>query len=431
MKNPALPLICLLLFLFSFLYLWEASCDKLSDTIFLAGDSVDYQSLAVNLVLGHGYKIGGVDKFETYKIDRTSGNYKTDKTYDGFIARAGFHFYRTPGYPLFLAFIYKLFGIHPRIVQIIQIILLAISVSLLPVIGGYYWSKPGIIAGIFSSLISLKYFLPAPSKIMAEPLSTFTLFVLVIFLMLWETKRSVARTFLLAITCSICVFVRGITFFLPVFLFIYIIFILRKSTEKFKLPIVFVLGVLLCVLPWSLYATKNHGSLVLISTQPEISLLDSNNEDSLKTGRWEPTWRKKKQNDPKYLYNRLKNSGYPRLKKLSIFIRQNKNAVPGLLKNKIWAGFFTDGEGRFRTKYLPSIAGMLLYYLIVIFAVKRKSNIIKKIPIFPLIYFLNILFITLIFYGYPCYTVTFIPFFVLPAIYLLFVIPKILMHSKI
>ncbi len=416
-----LAVVCTFIFFFSLIYLFRVNREKFTDTAEFSGDAWEYQSLAVNLYLGHGYQLGGIEKFSTYKFQESEEfkrqlHYLSDELsiprYDYYLRGGGYAFYRTPGYPFFLAIIYKLFGIHPLIVKIIQMILLAICASLMPVIGMYYWSRLGILSGLFSSFLFIKYFCPDPSAIMTEPLVTFSLFVLAIFIILWEIKPSTTRTFILGIMTGICLLVKGLNGFLPLLLLIYIAFVDYKKRLRFKLSLVFILGFLLCIVPWNIYASKKNNRFLLLSTQAETLLLDSNNEGNLKTGGWAARWRKETKPSPRYLYNRLKDD-YSPVKKLLIFLYQNKKGVPLLLTGKLYKGFA-------HKEIILFVAGMFLYYLMAAFA--RRFKRLKpapdeRIPIFPLIFFLNILFITLVFYGDRRFTLPFIAFFILPTAY--------------
>lgn len=424
MKKILLPLTSLSIFFISFFYLLEMNRYKLSDTAIFPGDSATYQSLGVNLSLGYGYKYGCVEKFEIYKFNKLDSIEKTKDKYDEYVRGGRRSFYRTPGYPLFLAAIYKVFGIHPRIVKIIQIILLAISISLLPAIGNYYWSRSGILAGALSSLLSVRYLMPDPCRIMTEPLIIFSLFVLTVFLISWEARQSVTRTLFLGMISGIIILVKGSNIFIPAFLLLYIIFKIDKPKEKLKSSSIFIIGLLLFVLPWSIYASKKTSKFVVLSKdQPTQLLLDSNNEDSLKTGGFAPAWRMKKKDDPKYLYNRLRNSDYTNEQKFLIFMRQNKKSIPILLRKKLLKTFLNK-------KVFFVVAGMFLYYFMSALAIKCKVSIDEKIPVFPLLYFANIFLITLIYCGHPRFVLPFMPFFILPAVYLLLKIPDMLMSHR-
>jgi hypothetical protein len=177
--------------------------------------------------------------------------------------------------------------------------------------------------------------------------------------------------------------------------------------------------------PWSIYATRKNGSFVILSTQAETLLLDSNNEDTLKTVHdGAPGWRKWGRDDPKYLYNRLKNTNYSYIEKTLIYLSQNKKDIPMLLKYKLKKGFLN----KWRVPLL--IAMMFLYYLTSIFTINSKFSIGEKIPIFPIEYFLNIFFITIIFFGLERYTLPFIVFSILPATHILFKVFKLIFFRE-
>jgi hypothetical protein len=379
-KKFELAIICVLLFFISCLYLLNRY--EFSDTALLGSDTWQYQSLAVNLCFGHGYQAGGIEKLDTYKFYTTKETYtapyyplpsknnaeskETYTMYSYFMKGGQYWFLRTPGYPFFLALVYKLFGIHPYIVKIIQAILLAICAALLPIIGRNYWSRLGIYSGMFSSFIFIRYF-PDPSEILAEPLLIFCLFVLAILIMFWENRPTILRTFLLAVMTAVSLLVKPIVTFLPLFFLIHIIFFADKPGIKFKLSIVFVLVLFFCIVPWSIYATRKNGSFVILSTQAETLLLDSNNEDTLKTVHdGAPGWRKWGRDDPKYLYNRLKNTNYSYIEKTLIYLSQNKKDIPMLLKYKLKKGFLN----KWRVPLL--IAMMFLYYLTSIFTINSS-----------------------------------------------------------
>lgn len=435
-----LSIVCILVFFLSCLYLFEKHRYKLSDTALFGSDTWQYQSLGVNLCLGHGYKAGGIEKFDTYKFYATKelrdapyyplapkANISSKENftmYSYFVKGGEYFFFRTPGYPFFLAAVYRLFGIHPYVVEIIQIILLAFCASLMPIIGMYYWSRLGIYSGLFSSFIFIRYS-PDPSEIMSEPLFILCLFILAIIIMLWENKPSNLRTFLLGIMSAVSLLVKGIATFLPLLLLMHINFASNKPGVKLKLSLIFMLGFFFCILPWSTYATKKSGRFIFLATQVESLLLDSNNEDTLKTTHdAAPGWRKWNRDDSKYLYNRLKNTNYSYIKKTFIYLSQNKKDIPLLLKHKLKRGFFV----KWRIPLV--ITGMFLYYLTSIFTINSKFSIGEKIPIFPILYFLNIFLMTLIFFGLDRYTLPFIIFSILPATYILFKISKLIFFRE-
>ena len=67
---------------------------------------------------------------------------------------------------------------------------------------------------------------------------------------------------------------------------------------------------------------------------------------------------------------------------------------------------------------------MILYYL-TIFLKKRPG----KIPLFPLLFCINLFFITLIFYGFYRLTLPFMVFFLMPAIHYPFYLSELLLKN--
>ncbi|HTZ11999.1 MAG TPA: hypothetical protein VMD04_06485, partial [Candidatus Margulisiibacteriota bacterium] len=416
----------LFLFLFSVLYLLRVNRDVLGDTAFFGWDTSHYQPLGVNLSLGHGYKTGAIVDFAVYKFDKEptgsvefKGRGGFSPFHSHFLADTGYNFFRSPGYPLFLAAVYKICGIHPRVVKILQIILLSACAALMPVITVYYWPGHGLLSGVISAFIFTVFSAPDPAAIHTETLITFGLFILTLLIILWELKASTARTFFLGAAAALNILVKGTNAFLPPLLILYIFMRARGTRAKIKLPLTFILGFIICISPWSIYATKINRSPILSCTGGTV-LLDGNNEDSLSTGGCEAAWHSWDAGNEKYLYNRLR--GLRPFQKFLIFIKQNKNSMLGLLKNKLSSAFL-------HPFILLAVGGLFLYYLRALLFIRVKEGRKEKIPIFPLIYFANILLITLIFFGEPRYLEPFMPFFILPAIQLpfgfleLFVIP--------
>ncbi|MGB2600296.1 MAG: glycosyltransferase family 39 protein [Candidatus Omnitrophota bacterium] len=411
MKNAAkqkkyLVLVWALLFLISASYLFCRY--KITDEALFGGDTWSYQSLAVNLVSGHGYTFGEVEDLATYKFDEKA---RERFYYKKFVEEAGLSFGRTPVYPFFLASIYKSFGIHPKYVKFVQLAMLAVSISLMPLIGLYYWSRTGFISGVAGAILFVKYFCPDPNLIMAEPLLLFTMVLWTVSFIYWERSRNKRRTFLMGVMSALVVLTKGTTIFLPFLFLLYLIYKRRKGQKKVAAVVTaFILGISLLVLPWSIYASMKSGKFIILSTQGGNIILDGNNEDSIETGTWEPRWRKEGAGNMKYSHNRLEGSGYPAIAKVLIFMRQNTSKLPKLFKNKIVAGF--RGESVY-----VSVLGMLLYYFISIF---RR----EKVPVFPMLFFLNLLLLILIMFGYYRHVTVFMYFILVPASYLPFYLVK-------
>ena len=404
-KVAILISICVAIFIFSIIYLLKVNSGTLNDTVTIGGDTLDYQAIGVNLLSGHGYKNSCIEDFATYKIDKNLDEIASLNKH--FVAgKHGYYFYRAPGYPFFIAFVYKIFGIHPIAVKIIQIIMLAIVASLLPAIGAYYWPRLGYLAGIISSLLFIKYFHPVPTILMTESLVTFTLCVLVIFIILWENKPSLTRTFILGVLSAVTILLKGLNIFIPALLLIYVIVYSRKKAIEFLLPFIFIFGFLLSMAPWCIYASNKSEKFIFLSTQADHALLDFNNEDIIMhKARWSPAWRKNNMHDQRYLYNRLENRGISPFGKYIIFMRDNWQSMPKLFINKAYDAL------TYKHLYIIVLC-MLGYYL----TLRMKPS--ERVPVFPGIFFINITLIILIFGWYHRFALPFIPFISLPAAYL-------------
>ena len=415
------PHLYVVIALVAFLYLLTAHRHNLTDTVFFGGDSWDYQALGVNLAMGHGYQEGGIEPFPVYRFDpdRQRNSYDAmhypqegvPGTYYEYFLRGGrYFFFRTPGYPLFLGLVYAIFGVRPVIVKTLQMILLAVSVGLIPWIGGQYWGRLGIFSGIAASLLFLR-FCPDPTEIMAESLMVFALFLWAFLLTLWEKKRDILTISILGVVTAGLVLVKGTAIYVPMFFVLFLILNYKGVRSRRTLVAVYCLALACVIIPWSYYATAKTARLVLLSTDQGLNLMDSNNEDSIDDGGWHPEWRKDRAGDTRYLYNQPAIRKYPPVVMVGIFFNEHRMRIPMLLARKVVAAFLTRGKG------IPAMMTLMLtFYVIALF----RKGLMGNVPLFPLIYFLNLLVVTLVFYGNVRFVQPFMLFFLLPAVHLTF-----------
>ncbi|MCK9571698.1 MAG: glycosyltransferase family 39 protein [Candidatus Omnitrophica bacterium] len=394
----------------------------MSDSARFGGDSWEYQSLGVNISKGFGFQIGGITNFSEYKFSPEASNSKIlfypfspalvtggeETLYDHFLKGGEYLFYRTPGYPLFLGSVYKFFGVHPLKVKVIQIYLLAFIAASLPLIARHYWGKLGCLSGFIWAFLFLAFFSPDPTKIITETLITFFLFILVIMLISWEVKASALKSFLLGLLTGLNVLTKGLNVFLPFILLCYL-FLKTEKTKRLLTSFLFVSGIALLIITWSVYASSKTSRPITLATQQNTLLLDSNNEDTLSTGGWSPAWRKWDSGNLKYLYNRPEIKQVSPFNKLVKFLVLHYKDLPSLLINKLKRVF------RKQFSCFLIVLGLLIYYLWIFILYKFKRKQALTIPYFPAIYFINFLLITLIFYGNYRFILPFMPFFILPV----------------
>ncbi|MFC1626973.1 hypothetical protein ACFL18_00265 [Patescibacteria group bacterium] len=402
--------LCLILLLInSLIYLNRL---KFDNQVWFGGDAKEYQTLAVNFAKGYGFmKIGAVagDYAKDYKFqERVDDIYKPHL--DLFIKNGqlgGYYdFYRAPGYPFFLGIIYKVFGVVPKAVQQIQLLLVILVASFLPWLGYFYWKKPGLMAGLASMIIYLQRYarnvlavttgITYPNKFMAEPLVTMFLLLYILLFIFWQKKKSLASALALGIITGLNILIKASAIFLPVITVVYLIYFSLKRLKKWPSLIGYIAGVLLIIVPWSFYASKVAGRKIFILTQGVDVILYSHNEFAL-----DGTWHKEGYLGPNIhtsltlpetkilpFYNRPEIEALPVLKKLLAFYSTYPEYIPKMFLAKIHRGF-----GRYQ--YL--ILGLLLinYGLML----KLLNQMIKKWKIkirFSLNFILSLLMIVLI-----------------------------------
>lgn len=334
--NPKIVLIiCFIsIFLYSF---YSFSKIKFNDRALLGGDQWEYQSMAVNYAKGHGFPVfGSKESFATYKMTMARSKKQFDHYYTQFMKNKGqYSFYRTPGYPFFLGIIYKIYGISPKIAKEVQLFMLILIASFLPFIGYNYWNIPGFFSGLLAGILfMIRYYIIA-NDLLTEPLIMFILFLLTLVFILHKKMTNIITSILLGLILGLCLLVKGSLIFLPPLFFGYFIYRLINKKEKAINIAVLVVTVVVAVLPWSLFATKKAGELIILSTQGSVVMLDGNNEAAFKHGGWHPV----APDDANAFYNKAEINNLPATSKLILFYSRYYDKIPIIIYNKLVVGF--------------------------------------------------------------------------------------------
>ena len=388
------------------------------DSAFFGGDTWEYQSLAVNLLHGHGYRFGGIEPLQVYKFDFNSGYTSRFKHF--FDTETHYSFYRTPGYPFFLKIIYKIHGIHPAVVKKYQFIIIVIIASLMPLLCYYYYGYLGVLSGTISSFLFIKYFFSdfRTGTLLTEPLMLLSIFVWVIALIFWEKNPSNYRIFIFGIISGLLLLVKGSTIFLPFIFILFYLFYYRLSEKKKSLQILFyVFAVLLTIIPWSAYASLKSNNLILLSTQGDTMIADCNNKQAALTGNWSTNWPTNETNLKYILFERPHGSTKNNVLTAYNFYRENISMIILSIKNKII----------FAMQYRPTkfCFILFLFYMFHSFITNRFKSYYRpnSIPAFAVIIFINLMLLTLVFYGSRRMLVPFMYFLLIPSVHFLFLIP--------
>jgi hypothetical protein len=177
-------------------------------------DQVHHQFLAVNLARGHGYQVGPIDNFADYRIEQPP---RSHDYYKRFIKPRAhrYTFGRTPGYPLFLAAIYKICGVDPGCVRAVQALLNALAAAMLVLLGAMLWSRPGGLAGLIAAAAYTTLYAPDPTALMAEPLVVLGLLGVAGGYIIWSRTKTACRALALGLLVALALLIRPNVVFLP------------------------------------------------------------------------------------------------------------------------------------------------------------------------------------------------------------------------
>jgi 4-amino-4-deoxy-L-arabinose transferase-like glycosyltransferase len=219
-------------------------------------DAKAYDRIAVNLVEGNGYR----ESNEVPLID------------DNAIVRVG------PGFPFFLAGIYKLFGHNIFVVWIIHSILITLSAFLiyltsLKLFQNFDERRKELIALISAGFIGFSPdLITINGMLMSETLAVFLVsLTLYLFFLFFDKEESVWHPIFLALALGLAVLVRTpvALLFIPIAFY----FLFRK---RWKSLLVFVIALIFIFSPWAYRNYQIYDSLVLTNLAYGVDLMFGN-----------------------------------------------------------------------------------------------------------------------------------------------------------
>ena len=162
-------------------------------------------------------------------------------------------FLRTPGYPVFIAAVYRVFGDTNTAVLLVQVALSAFTVLMVYLLAARIWSVPiGMLAALFTALEPLQN--ATTSTLLTECLSALLLILMVAvgWAAFTRDRPQPALWALLGLVMAGATFVRPVTYYLP--LLVVLLLLIRlvrnrdrrldyvKVTAAFLVPLVALLG---------------------------------------------------------------------------------------------------------------------------------------------------------------------------------------------
>jgi len=209
-------------------------------------DGISYDVLAYNLVSGNGFALDTLTAF------------------------------RPPGYPLFLAAIYSLFGRDYAWIRIFQAILGALSALPIYILARQVWSRPVAVLGALGMAAHpiLIYFTQA---IYPETLMVLLACILLMLTIAPSGGMSTRRGFLVGLLLGLMSLIRPATLVLGVWFALWIP--LRSSGRWRGVATAGALidGTLILVLPWTLRNYRVCGAFVPIATNGGVNLWAGSN----------------------------------------------------------------------------------------------------------------------------------------------------------
>jgi hypothetical protein len=223
------------------------------------------QTIAVNFAHGHGFpKSGFIEDFEDYNITRYHPT--GDLSYSYLNEYKGAYIYHYPPiYELFIGSFYYLFGVNPLLLKQIQLLILIITISFLPILGFKLANKLGFWSGLISAPIVLyKY------AALANHLEPHVLIILFLFALAYLFQKLILegkhyKLIIIGLILSFIILTQLTLILLPVFTILYLFFklIIKPTRKAFFSFLILLASFIIPVSIWSLYAS-NHLNVNLI-----------------------------------------------------------------------------------------------------------------------------------------------------------------------
>jgi 4-amino-4-deoxy-L-arabinose transferase-like glycosyltransferase len=192
----------------------------------LAGDAIQYDSVAQNLSIGRGFSSDGSEPTALLP----------------------------PIYPFFLSFIYYILGYNHNLVILAQFILLGLIGSTVYFIGKKYLNLPPLFCFAAALLILIwPYFILYSTFILTEILYTFFLITSIFLLLNFIRQQTGGKAILLAVMLGITALTRQVILFLPIWILVFLLVFRKENRNKdyFKKVVLILALFFVTILPWT------------------------------------------------------------------------------------------------------------------------------------------------------------------------------------
>lgn len=347
-------------------------------------DAVEYEALAHSLQKGEGYSLYGHPTA-----------------------------FRAPGYPLFLAFFYTIFGHHFWINKVLLSLIGALSC-----VGLFFLvrlllsnARIALIAGLIMAVFPLQLYYSG--HFVSEPLAIF-LNVLITIVMVKSLSAPDAKTalklcFLAGLLCGYSTLTRSANLIYPVMLFGLLFALQGRSRECLlgltKGAAIFILGMVLIMAPWAIRNKIVLGKPVLVATNGGSTFWGSNNAivADPHSGSWGGWITTNKLVGPNLVKSRFSEVDLEKREWQEgiTYLKNNPGQIPVLLLGKFLRLMNPVPQSANRKYVLLIAASTIVFLPFFIFgiyvAIQQKVFNILFIPVWA--HILVMLVVTAIFYG--------------------------------
>lgn len=280
---------------------------------------------------------------------------------------------RTPGYPTFLGVVYAVFGVSPRIAKQVQFILMVVIAGFLPLIGYQLASWQGFTGGLVGGYSFLNNWGHALAlHLLTESLTAFAIFITLLAFLTLRRQANFYTATLFGVFLGLNPIVKGsLVLALPLF-FIYIALsknalddssdeephqntlrqLNSRVVKRRNILLAIIFGSSLAIVPWGAYASVNSGKLIIFSTQAESLLLQSNFSGD---GDWRPEATARNTNS---FYNKEEIKKLPVLIQIIAFYYEHPGTIAPAFRNKLNNAF--NGYVYFKILTLIAIVEILI-----------------------------------------------------------------------
>lgn len=285
------------------------------------------------------WEVDGFPKSDARGFDILAMNILNGRGFGSYIAGFKQYSFSSPMYPLFLAFIYSLFGHNYMAVKIAQLFLGSLNAVLVYAIGRKVFNRQ---VGIISGLIFACYMphMLWTSPLMRELVATFV-FALAYLAVIDATDHPSMRSYIAAgVTIGIAILTRGQALvFVPVLLICGLIGCIRREYFSLRNVIPILLFTFLAISPWIIRSMVIHKGVIILESSSARQFWTAANPkyhgSFYSRGAWHDTlWEKPLESEGEK-YKRLNREGVR-------FIRENPSRYIRHFKKRLEAFWYVE-----------------------------------------------------------------------------------------